>query len=54
MTTLIITIPANIAPDDRLSLKDAVGDAVRNTLNRDIAVSIDHIGLPIDPQQLDD
>lgn len=54
MTTLLVSIPSDVTPDDRLSIKDAIGDAVRNTLDRDLSVSIDHLGLPVDVSQQED
>lgn len=51
MTTLLIDVPAEITPEQRHVLKDSIGFVVREVLAVDVAVSIDNLGLPIDPSQ---
>lgn len=47
--TFLVTIPgdAPISPVDRLTLKDAIGWAVRGTLVQRVDVAVDHLGMPV-------
>lgn len=45
--TYLLTLPRELTPDDRLALKEMIGATVRGLLLTDLAVSIDHIAVPV-------